>query len=145
MKSKTEVHKEMDIISNGMHILYFYHFTILVHLHFAIGLLRGEVAKWLLLFREILLLPPKANDFWTIIAWVLHKICFAEGLSQWPPLDLCWPKKTQWDLDWNIQWVHNPFIVTVKTSQYHSKSELYKNCIQLRFCSSHDSYIHIIN
>ena len=41
----------------------FHHFTILVRLHFAIGLLRGEITKELLLFRDMLLVLPRANDF----------------------------------------------------------------------------------
>ena len=62
-----------------------HHFIILVRLYFANGLLRGDVAKGLLLFRDMLLVPPSANDFCTIIACVLHRNCFAEGLSQQPP------------------------------------------------------------
>ena len=145
MKSKTEVHKEMDIISNGMHILYFYHFTILVHLHFAIGLLRGEVAKGYSFFVRYYCFHQKPMIFEPLLPGVAQKLFCGGVVKVTCSRSLLTKKNTQWDLDWNIQWAHNPFIVTVKTSQYHSKSELYKNFMQLRFCSSHDSYIHIIN
>ena len=74
-----------------------YYFTILRRLHLVIGLDKGDMLTGWLLFCDILLLPPRASDFW---AWVWCMNCVTDELSLQPPQDLCWPKNTQLGLDW---------------------------------------------